>query len=74
MVDPLNITAEAASTIITEVGRIGLWLQALGVIAVLWVGFQTYNLVMANRRKHTLKDIKDSLNRIERKINRLEKK
>jgi len=73
-VDPLNLTTEVAVTLISEVGRIGLWLQALGVFVVIWIGVQVFNLYNIHRRRSSLVYIKNDLRRIERKLDKVLKK
>ena len=57
--------------VITEIGQIGLWLQAIGVIIVLWIIFQLILLYINRRRMKEVHQIKKDMFRIERKIDRL---
>lgn len=71
--DPLNITAETATQLVTEIGRVGNWLQAIGVVVFVWIGFQIAFLILNRKRVKTLLTIKDDLGRMERKLNNLSK-
>jgi len=72
-IDPLNITAETAGQLVTEVARIGVWLQAIGIFALIWILVQAYHVIKTRARIESLKEIKDDLRRIENKINKLKK-
>ena len=74
MVDPINITTDIAVNLLSEVGKIGLYIQALGLFVILWIGFQIYALHNAVQKKQTLSDIKDDIQRVERKVDKLIKK
>ena len=45
-----NTSSDLVSELIADLGRIGLWLQALGVVIVLWLIFQIIALIV-NRKK-----------------------
>ena len=69
----LNIT-DLPVNLISEVGHIGLWLQALGVVIVLTVIFDIIAFILNRRRLQEIDIIKKDMNRIEGKINYLIKK
>ena len=63
-----------ATNIILELGKIGRWLQALGIIIILWLIFQIIALI--NRRIHRkrLYTIEERLENIEKKLDKALKK
>ena len=54
--------------VITEIGQIGLWLQALGIVIVLAVVFQIISFFYNRKRMKELEVIKEDMRRIEGKI------
>ncbi len=74
MVDPINVSAEVATLLFTELGKIGLWLQALGLVIVVWLIFAVVNLVINRKKLEIVSKMQSDLTRIERKINKLSKK
>ena len=67
---PLNIT-DIPAELVLDLGRIGLWIQAVGLIVILWIIFQAITMYFNRKRRKTLYKIRDDLKRIERKIDRL---
>lgn len=66
--------ANASTNLITEVGKIGNWFQAVGLVVVIWIIVQVI-IVIINRRNHnTIKDLKKDVERLEKKIDKLIKK
>ena len=70
VVDIEGVTSELAGVIV-GMGNIALWLQALGVIAVLWIIFETVMLFLSYRRMKEVYKIKSDMKRIEGKIDDL---
>ena len=60
--------------IVLEVGRIGLWLQALGVIVILWIIFELIAFYYNRKRMQEVYKIKEDMKRVERKIDKILKK
>ena len=54
--------------VITEIGQIGLWLQALGIVIVLAVVFQIISFFYNRKRMKELEVIREDMKRIEGKI------
>jgi hypothetical protein len=63
--------ANVSVGLITEIGQIALWLQALGVMVVLWILFQAATMWYEYRRMKELLQIKKDMTRIEGKINKI---
>jgi len=59
---------------IIQVGQIGLWLKAVGLIFVIDLVFEIVNFFIARRRNKDILKIKEDIKRIERKIDKVLKK
>ena len=57
--------------VITEVGQIGLWLQALGIVVVLAIVFQIISFFYNRKRMKEVHQIKQDMVRIEGKIDKI---
>jgi biopolymer transport protein ExbB/TolQ len=66
-----NTVMNVSSSLVSEVGKIGLWLQALGLVVILWVIFQIIALVMNRKRMREVYRIKEDMKRIESKIDNI---
>ncbi len=62
-----------SSKLVSEAGKIGLWLQALGAIVVLWLIFEIIALLVNRKRMKEVYAIKDDMKRIEGKIDDIRK-
>ena len=63
--------ANLSAGLITEVGQIALWMQALGLVIVIYLIFQTVSLVLNWRRMKEVYKIKEDMKRIENKIDKM---
>ena len=70
----VNISTGVLSSTILEIGKVALWLQALGVIIVLWIIFQIVLIVNDRKKRKVIYSIKEDLIRIEKKVDKLSKK
>jgi biopolymer transport protein ExbB/TolQ len=57
--------------VITEIGQIGLWLQALGIVIVLAIVFQIISFIYNRKRMREIYQIKKDMVRIERKLDKI---
>lgn len=60
--------------VVVQVGRVMLWLQALGLIVLLWMAFQIVQIWLGRVRLRKIDEIKADMKRIEGKIDRLSRK
>lgn len=60
--------------IVLELGQIGLWIQAVGLIVILWIVFQAITMYYNRKRRKLLESINDRLENLEKKIDKLSKK
>ncbi len=63
-----------AFTLITDIGQLGLWIQGVGLVVVLWIIFQAITLFFNRKRRLLLASISERLQRVESKIDKLTKK
>ncbi len=60
--------------IVLKLGQIGLWIQAVGFVVVLWIIIEAITLFYNRKKRLLLIDIDERLKRIESKINKFYKK
>lgn len=60
--------------LIIEVGRLGLWIQAVGLIVILWLIFQGITFYLNRKKRKLLEDIDERVTRIEKKVDSLRKR
>ena len=61
----------AALDVVSKLGSIGLWLQAVGVVIIVWLLFQIIIWWINHRRLKEIYTIKDDMKRIEEKIDKI---
>ncbi|MEK6894705.1 MAG: hypothetical protein AABX10_04530 [Nanoarchaeota archaeon] len=57
--------------IVVSLGQVGLWIQAVGLIVVLWIIVQCITMYFNRKRRLLLQEINKRLKRVEAKINKL---
>jgi|TARA_Y100000310_G_C20399011_1_gene676493 membrane protein YdbS with pleckstrin-like domain len=70
----VNVSANVLSNTILEIGKVALWLQALGVIIVLWIIFQIILIINDRKKRKVIYSMKKDIIRIEKKLDKLSKK
>lgn len=65
---------EIPTEIIFEIGKIALWLQAVGLMVIIWIIFEVIALIVNRKKRKALYSIKGDLMRIEKKIDKLLKR
>ncbi len=58
------------TNLLIEVGKLGSWIQALGLVVVLWIVFEVVALIVNRKKRKALYRIKEDLARIESKLDR----
>ncbi len=71
VVEVINNSEQILTDVIVKVGKIGIWMETVGVIVVLWIIFQAVTLFFNRKRRLALYEIKDKVNILEKKIDRL---
>ena len=72
-----NVTSAANGLLpdfILEIGKVANWLQAVGIILIIWVGFEIGFFILNYKRRKYLKKLISDLERLEKKIDKLIKK
>lgn len=54
--------------IVVELGQVGLWIQAVGLVVILWIIFQAVTMYYNRKRRLLLTEINERLKRLERKL------
>lgn len=62
---------KASEVLVSEIGKIGLWLQAVGLIVVAWIIFSIIDLLINRKRMKEVYKIKKDMKRIEGKIDKI---
>ena len=63
-----------SESIAQDIGELGLWIQAIGLIVILWIVFQVINLIINIKRGVYLRRMKKDIMRIEEKVDKLGRK
>ena len=59
---------------ILELGKLGKWIQAVGLLVILWIIIQSITLCFNRRRRLAIYSIKKDLKRIEEKVDKISRK
>lgn len=65
---------DVAAFFLTNIGKIGLWMRAVGIVVIIWVVFQVISTIFNMRRMNEIKVIKEDMERIEGKIDKILKR
>ena len=69
-----EVLPDLVTDVIVEMGKVGKWLQALGLIVVLWIGFQIVALIINTKNRKRIKAMRSKMEEIDKKLSRIEKK
>ncbi len=72
----VNITGgviDAPVDILLELGKLGRWVQAVGLIVIIWIIIQIVNYYFNRKRMRAIEEFQKDINRIEEKIDKLER-
>lgn len=64
-----SVSTDAFNQFVIEIGKIGLWLQAIGVLILLWLIFQAISIASNTIKRKKLTAIESRLSVIEKKLN-----
>ncbi|MEK6914923.1 MAG: hypothetical protein AABW89_00070 [Nanoarchaeota archaeon] len=59
--------------IVLALGEVGLWIQAVGLLVVIWIIIQIITMYFNRKRRLLLEEINKRLKRVETKLNKLSK-
>ena len=57
-----------------ELGQLGLWVQAVGLVVVIWIIAQAVTMYFNRKRRLLLIDIDERLKRVENKLDLIKKR
>lgn len=57
--------------LIGDIGQVALWLQAVGIIVILWIIFEAFAIYYSTKRMKEIHIIKKDMVRIEEKIDKI---
>ena len=57
--------------LVVELGQVGLWIQAVGLVVILWIIFQAITMYYNRKRRLILVEINERLKRIEKKLKKI---
>jgi ATP phosphoribosyltransferase len=57
--------------IVVEVGKIGNWLQALGLIVILWIVFQVIALIVNRKNRKRIKAMRARIQEMDKKLDKI---
>jgi biopolymer transport protein ExbB/TolQ len=70
----METVVDASVNLINQITNIAHWMQALGVVVLLWIIFQIISLAINQKRMKKINIIKKDMERIEAKIDRILRK
>jgi large-conductance mechanosensitive channel len=70
----LDLNTTNVSELVVEVGKLGTWLQAIGIIVIAWLIFQIISLIINLQKKKMLQKISEDVKRLEKKVDSLKKR
>jgi hypothetical protein len=70
----VNVSTDVVGGLVLDVGRIGLWMQTVGIIVILWLIFSIVMLIVNRKKRKYLKSIDERLISVEKKLDLLLKK
>ena len=65
-----NLAPDTIADLIIQLGNIGKWVQAVGLVIILWIIFQIIILINNRIRRKQLYKIEERLNNIEKKLDK----
>ena len=60
--------------VVVQLGQIGLWVQTVGLVVILWIIIEMITLYYNRKRRLLLMNIDERLNRVEKKLDLIKKK
>ena len=73
MADITGGVIDAPVDILLELGKLGRWVQAVGLIVIIWIIIQIVNYYFNRKRMRAIEEFQKDINRIEEKIDKLER-
>ncbi len=71
LIEDLFNESSTVGEALIEIGQLGKWVQAIGIVVVLWMVFQLVNLIINIYRGRALRKMKRKIDRIDEKLDNL---
>jgi hypothetical protein len=65
------MVVDQVSSLILDIGRIAVWLKAVGIAAIVWLVFESVALWLNYKKLKEFSRVKTDIKRIEEKLNRV---
>jgi hypothetical protein len=59
--------------LVVQLGHIGLWIQAVGLLVIIWISVQAVTLYYNRKRRLLLEEINKRLKSVENKLDKISK-
>ncbi len=66
--ETIQLSPDIAAEITAKLGEIGLWLQAVGLLVILWLAWYIVMIVLNRKRLKAIYQIEKNMKRIEKKL------
>ena len=63
----------STSELVLELGKIGKWVQAVGLFVIVWIFIQLSNFFLNKKRMASLRKIEFNLEKLDKKVDKLSK-
>jgi len=66
-----NVSGGVLGDVFLQLGTIGKWIQAIGLLVVLWIVFHVITLIMNRKKRKAIYSLVEKTDRIEKKVDML---
>jgi len=66
-----NVSGSALGDVFIQLGTIGKWIQAIGLLVVLWIVFHVITLIMNRKKRKAIYSLVERTENIEKKVDML---
>jgi hypothetical protein len=67
----LDNSTETLTNILVELGSVGLWLQAIGAIILVWIIFQIVSWILNHKRLKRLDRLEKKIENVDKKLDKI---
>jgi len=69
-----NASTNTITSLVVEIGTIGKWIQAVGLLVIIWIVVQGITLYFNRRRRLIIYQTNETIKKLEKKIDKFMKK
>jgi biopolymer transport protein ExbB/TolQ len=66
-----EVATDLLPSIVITLGKFGKWLQAIGIIVILWIVFQVIAFITRRKQRKSIEIVKRNVKRLEEKVDNL---